>query len=184
MRRSLFSSESERGAFLSRLVNATRGLLRQQRGLAHHANYHEFCRLLGRLKANYQLSELVRCCCYLVFCCCRAASMRTLCMCHPLRLCEFRLQMMPEPPCIPDLLLATLYLTILLLHRWGWRATRSGFSWSPTSPSPRSTRGSGPRAASTTCWASGAHPPPHALPCCLPSWLGVYLLLDAPAVNQ
>ena len=28
-------------------------------GLAHHANYHEFCRLLGRLKTNYQLSELV-----------------------------------------------------------------------------------------------------------------------------
>lgn len=43
-----------------RLVNGTRDLLRQQRGLAHHANYHEFCRLLGRLKANYQLSELVR----------------------------------------------------------------------------------------------------------------------------
>ena len=43
-----------------RLVNGTRDLLRQQAGLAHHANYHEFCRLLGRLKANYQLSELVR----------------------------------------------------------------------------------------------------------------------------
>lgn len=43
-----------------RLVNGTRDLLRQQSGLAHHPNYHEFCRLLGRLKANYQLSELVR----------------------------------------------------------------------------------------------------------------------------
>lgn len=42
-----------------RLVNGTRDLLRHQAGLAHHANYHEFCRLLGRLKANYQLSELV-----------------------------------------------------------------------------------------------------------------------------
>ena len=59
VRRSLFSSESERSNFLSRLVNGTRDLLRQQAGLAHHANYHEFCRLLGRLKANYQLSELV-----------------------------------------------------------------------------------------------------------------------------
>jgi exportin-7 len=59
VRRSLFSSESERSAFLSRLVAGTRDLLRQQSGLAHHANYHEFCRLLGRLKANYQLSELV-----------------------------------------------------------------------------------------------------------------------------
>ena len=26
---------------------------------ARHANYHEMCRLLARLKANYQLSELV-----------------------------------------------------------------------------------------------------------------------------
>ena len=29
-------------------------------GLTAHANYHEFCKLLGRLKTNYQLSELVR----------------------------------------------------------------------------------------------------------------------------
>ena len=28
-------------------------------GGAEHDNYHEFCRLLGRLKTNYQLSELV-----------------------------------------------------------------------------------------------------------------------------
>ena len=30
-----------------------------QVGLSEHGNYHEFCRLLGRLKTNYQLSELV-----------------------------------------------------------------------------------------------------------------------------
>ena len=30
-----------------------------QVGLSEHDNYHEFCRLLGRLKTNYQLSELV-----------------------------------------------------------------------------------------------------------------------------
>lgn len=59
VRRSLFSSETERVAFLSRLVGATRDILREQVGLQHHANYHEFCRLLGRLKTNYQLSELV-----------------------------------------------------------------------------------------------------------------------------
>lgn len=29
-------------------------------GLAEHDNFHELCRLLGRLKTNYQLSELVR----------------------------------------------------------------------------------------------------------------------------
>lgn len=28
-------------------------------GLSDHDNYHEFCKLLGRLKTNYQLSELV-----------------------------------------------------------------------------------------------------------------------------
>lgn len=36
VRRSLFSSETERSNFLSRLVNGTRDLLRQQSGLAHH----------------------------------------------------------------------------------------------------------------------------------------------------
>ena len=60
MRRSLFTSEAERSAFLNHLVKGTRDILRTQQGLAQHANYHEFCRLLGRLKTNYQLSELVR----------------------------------------------------------------------------------------------------------------------------
>lgn len=58
-RRSLFSSEAERVGFLSRLVNGTRDILKNKQGLAHHENYHEFCRLLGRLKTNYQLNELV-----------------------------------------------------------------------------------------------------------------------------
>ena len=60
VRRSLFSSEAERSKFLNRLVSGTRDVLASKRGLAEHANYHEFCRLLGRLKTNYQLSELVR----------------------------------------------------------------------------------------------------------------------------
>lgn len=60
MRRSLFTSEGERAKFLNHLAAGTRDILRTQRGLAEHANYHEFCRLLGRLKTNYQLSELVR----------------------------------------------------------------------------------------------------------------------------
>lgn len=59
VRRSLFASESERLNFLNRLVNGTREILRTKQGLAEHDNYHEFCRLLGRLKTNYQLSELV-----------------------------------------------------------------------------------------------------------------------------
>jgi len=59
VRRSLFTSEGERSKFLERLVNGSRDILKEQRGLGEHSNYHEFCRLLGRLKTNYQLSELV-----------------------------------------------------------------------------------------------------------------------------
>ena len=60
VRRSLFTNETERAKFLNHLAGGTLELLRTQQGLADHANYHEFCRLLGRLKTNYQLSELVR----------------------------------------------------------------------------------------------------------------------------
>jgi exportin-7 len=59
VRRSLFLSDQERSKFLNHLVTGTRDILRSQQGLAEHPNYHEFCRLLGRLKTNYQLSELV-----------------------------------------------------------------------------------------------------------------------------
>ena len=59
MRRSLFTNEAERANFLNHLASGTRELLKTQQGLAEHSNYHEFCRLLGRLKTNYQLSELV-----------------------------------------------------------------------------------------------------------------------------
>ena len=59
MRRSLFTTEVERNKFLARLISGTRDILRVQQGLSEHANYHEYCKLLGRLKTNYQLSELV-----------------------------------------------------------------------------------------------------------------------------
>lgn len=59
VRRSLFTSEPERASFLARLLRGTADILRSRAGLQEHANYHEFCRLLGRLKTNYQLSELV-----------------------------------------------------------------------------------------------------------------------------
>ncbi|CAK0751589.1 hypothetical protein CVIRNUC_002079 [Coccomyxa viridis] len=59
VRRSLFIGDTERSRFLNHLVKGTREVLRTQQGLAEHANYHEFCRLLGRLKTNYQLAELV-----------------------------------------------------------------------------------------------------------------------------
>lgn len=60
VRRSLFPADKDRAAFLGRLINGIRGMLSKQTGLQHQDNYHQFCRLLGRLKANYQLSELVK----------------------------------------------------------------------------------------------------------------------------
>ncbi len=59
VRRSLFTDEASRSRFLAQLVTGSQEILQGQQGLAEHANYHEFCRLLGRLKTNYQLSELV-----------------------------------------------------------------------------------------------------------------------------
>ncbi|ESO95104.1 hypothetical protein LOTGIDRAFT_160865 [Lottia gigantea] len=58
-RRSLFNS-AERVKFLNYLVSGVRGILENPQGLSDPANYHEFCRLLARLKSNYQLLELVK----------------------------------------------------------------------------------------------------------------------------
>ncbi|VVC45632.1 Armadillo-type fold,Armadillo-like helical,Importin-beta, N-terminal domain [Cinara cedri] len=58
VRRSLFST-TERAKFLSHLVNGVKDILLNPQGLADSNNYHEFCRLLARLKSNYQLGELV-----------------------------------------------------------------------------------------------------------------------------
>lgn len=60
VRRSLFASEKERTAFLQALMTGIQSVMVSQKGLEHIDNYHEFCRLLGRLKASYQLSELVK----------------------------------------------------------------------------------------------------------------------------
>ena len=54
-----FVAQAERGKFLAHLVHAISDILRNRRGLSDQANFHCFCRLLVRLKANYQLSELV-----------------------------------------------------------------------------------------------------------------------------
>ncbi|KAH7288361.1 hypothetical protein KP509_31G023600 [Ceratopteris richardii] len=59
VRRSLFSGDAERTAFLTHLMNGTTEILQRAQGLGDHENYHEYCRLLDRLKINYQLSELV-----------------------------------------------------------------------------------------------------------------------------
>ncbi len=60
IRRSLFASENERTVFLHSLMGGIKSVMLSKKGLEHIENYHEFCRLLGRLKANYQLSELVK----------------------------------------------------------------------------------------------------------------------------
>ncbi|KAF3327052.1 exportin-7 isoform X1 [Carex littledalei] len=59
VRRSLFTDDPSRSQYLSHLMGGTKEILQTGQGLANHDNYHEFCRLLGRFKANYQLSELL-----------------------------------------------------------------------------------------------------------------------------
>ncbi|KAG7298383.1 Exportin 7 [Plutella xylostella] len=58
VRRSLFSN-NERAKFLNRLAEGVAQILQHTQGLSDPLNYHEFCRLLARLKSNYQLGELV-----------------------------------------------------------------------------------------------------------------------------
>jgi exportin-7 len=60
VRRSLFTSEKERSLFLEVLMAGIRSIMQSKKGLDREENYHEFCRLVGRLKASYQLSELVK----------------------------------------------------------------------------------------------------------------------------
>ncbi|XP_076372859.1 exportin-7-A-like [Tachypleus tridentatus] len=59
VRRSLFNN-AERAKFLSQLVSGVKNILENPQGLSDPGNYHEFCRLLARLKSNYQLGELVK----------------------------------------------------------------------------------------------------------------------------
>jgi len=64
VRRSLFTGEAQRQKFISGLVRGSLDVLQGEVGLADHDNYHNFCRLLGRLKTNYQLNEIVSVDCY------------------------------------------------------------------------------------------------------------------------
>ncbi|KAJ8503871.1 hypothetical protein OPV22_004757 [Ensete ventricosum] len=59
VRRSLFTDDPARSQFLAHLMRGTKEILQTGQGLADHDNYHEFCRLLGRFKVNFQLSELL-----------------------------------------------------------------------------------------------------------------------------
>lgn len=58
VRRSLLTNQ-ERAKFLSHLVKGIRDILENPQGLSDPDNFHEFCRLLARLKTNFQLVELV-----------------------------------------------------------------------------------------------------------------------------
>jgi len=59
VRRSIFNNH-ERLQFLNRKVEGVKGILENPSGLSDPATYHEFCRLLVRFKANFQLTELTK----------------------------------------------------------------------------------------------------------------------------
>lgn len=58
VRRSLVTN-TERAKFLNHLVTGIREILENPAGLTEPDNFHEFCRLLARLKSNFQLAELI-----------------------------------------------------------------------------------------------------------------------------
>lgn len=59
VRRSLFNN-IERISFINNLISGIKNILENPQGLSEPNSYHEFCRLLARLKINYQLGELVK----------------------------------------------------------------------------------------------------------------------------
>jgi exportin-7 len=59
IRRSLFNDDPEREKYLGMLMDAIRDILDHGQGLSVQDNHHEFCRILARLKANYQLNQIV-----------------------------------------------------------------------------------------------------------------------------
>uniref|UniRef100_A0A0N5AER3 MMS19 nucleotide excision repair protein n=1 Tax=Syphacia muris TaxID=451379 RepID=A0A0N5AER3_9BILA len=58
IRRSLFSA-TERQIYLGELVKGVKGIMESPEKLRQES-FHEFCRLVSRLKSNYQLSELLK----------------------------------------------------------------------------------------------------------------------------
>lgn len=59
VRRSIFNNP-ERLQFLNRIFDGVKGILENPAGLSDSSTYHEFCRLLVRFKANFQLTELTK----------------------------------------------------------------------------------------------------------------------------
>eukprot|EP00301_Raphidiophrys_heterophryoidea_P004359 c11901_g1_i1.p1 GENE.c11901_g1_i1~~c11901_g1_i1.p1 ORF type:complete len:809 (-),score=218.90 c11901_g1_i1:1309-3603(-) len=60
VRQSLFQGEPDRQAYLSKFITNTCVIMRKQTGMNDPEKFHEFCRLLFRLKANFQISMLVK----------------------------------------------------------------------------------------------------------------------------
>jgi len=61
VRRSLFPNQETRQAFLQRVLTAVVAVLRGSERLGEEENFHEFCRLLSRVKSNFQLGEMIKC---------------------------------------------------------------------------------------------------------------------------
>ncbi len=61
VRRSLFTGEDERKVYLNKFIDGMIAVLESNNGLTDQQNYHEFCRLLARIKSNFQLNEFVSC---------------------------------------------------------------------------------------------------------------------------
>ena len=59
VRRSLFSSDTERRHFLLLAMQGVIEIMRERLGFTNQDCYHQFCRLLGKIKSNYQLRELI-----------------------------------------------------------------------------------------------------------------------------
>lgn len=64
IRRSLFANEDDRSKYLTQLIHGIRDILKNGTGLNENSNHHAFCRLLARLKSNYQLNQLLAVDCY------------------------------------------------------------------------------------------------------------------------
>lgn len=61
IRRSLFTGDEERKVYLNKFIDGMIAVLENNNGLTDQENYHEFCRLLARIKSNFQLNEFVSC---------------------------------------------------------------------------------------------------------------------------
>ena len=59
IRRTIFQN-AERLSFIENLFIGIRSILESPQGLSDQTCFHEFCRLLSRLKVNFQLSELIK----------------------------------------------------------------------------------------------------------------------------